>query len=291
MLLQEIMKNTPRISHDYSDLSTAKKTMEEVAMEINETKRRAESAEELELLAPRFSPLIEGLVKPDRSILKFSPIEFCAPQSSKRIVQRRMFLLSDLLIIAKTERDLFGRETYNVHCLWWMRDLDLLKNSSLQPDELKSLSSELHNYEGSWTMLKSPNGLVFLLAENETEQLELERIFERSIDLQKSQSVRKTDVVKEGFMSKKGDGRFAGWKNRFFRLVPPYLYYFRQPNDVNPMGKINLKAVQSVEMLDRQNNKRFAFCIVTKDRTHAFSVATSDEYQEWTHTICAIVKP
>lgn len=92
------------------------------------------------------------------------------------------------------------------------------------------------------------------------------------------------DYNKYGWLTKQG-GSYKSWKERFCILKGTNLYYFSDPNDSEPKGKVNLKGqmIRHLTPVEAYNEvqKDNVIKIYTSQRTWYFFADTMQEAVEW----------
>jgi len=84
------------------------------------------------------------------------------------------------------------------------------------------------------------------------------------------------DIVKQGFLQKKGANR-RNWTSRWFVLKNKYLFYFKNQKDQTPKGMIALVGVK-VAPSDR---KPYCFAISSANREYLICGKNQTEVDEW----------
>ncbi|KAL9644563.1 hypothetical protein ABK040_009427 [Willaertia magna] len=92
------------------------------------------------------------------------------------------------------------------------------------------------------------------------------------------------EYSKAGWLTKQG-GSYKSWKERFCVLKGTYLYYFKNPSEPEPQGKVNLKG-QMIRHLSPQEaydevQKSNVIKIFTAQRTWYFFADTMQDAVEW----------
>ncbi|KAJ3450780.1 rho gtpase-activating protein 68f [Anaeramoeba flamelloides] len=91
-------------------------------------------------------------------------------------------------------------------------------------------------------------------------------------------NIPKSQIVKEGWLTKKGE-KFKNWKKRYFKLYPRSLKYFKLPQDFMPLGTVLLpKAV--IEKSPKKRQKGLFF-IRTPTRVWQFKAESETDRQGW----------
>eukprot|EP01083_Nonionella_stella_P134475 409138_1 len=104
-----------------------------------------------------------------------------------------------------------------------------------------------------------------------------------------------SQVIKEGYIWKKGAATYAGWKKRYFKLVPnKQLRYYANKSTRKPKGIIDIDGLETHYIkttAKAYDSKQFGFCIVTADRTYRLSVTTSRDRTEWIEKLRQYIDP
>ncbi|KAH3765232.1 lim domain protein [Pelomyxa schiedti] len=92
-----------------------------------------------------------------------------------------------------------------------------------------------------------------------------------------------SEIVKQGFLSKKGSQR-RNWTNRWFVLKKNYLYYFKTNKDRVPKGVIN---IQGCDVRQGESaNKQYSFNLTASDgRIYIIATQTNDDCLAWVKAI------
>eukprot|EP00026_Physarum_polycephalum_P001139 Phypoly_transcript_01140.p1 GENE.Phypoly_transcript_01140~~Phypoly_transcript_01140.p1 ORF type:complete len:1157 (+),score=266.27 Phypoly_transcript_01140:117-3587(+) len=84
------------------------------------------------------------------------------------------------------------------------------------------------------------------------------------------------DIVKQGFLQKKGANR-RNWTSRWFVLKNKYLFYFKNQKDQTPKGMISLVGVK----LAPSDRKPYCFAIFSANREYLICGKNQTEVDEW----------
>jgi len=94
-------------------------------------------------------------------------------------------------------------------------------------------------------------------------------------------------VIRKGYMVKQG-GRIKTWKKRWFVLDSSKLTYYRDMNEINPLGTISLQVCEGV--LEDATTKKNCFMVVTKARTYKMTAPTRHEMAEWMVSVKNVIQ-
>ncbi|KAL6056395.1 Rho GTPase-activating protein 6 [Balamuthia mandrillaris] len=93
------------------------------------------------------------------------------------------------------------------------------------------------------------------------------------------------DVVKEGFLVKKG-ATIRNWKKRWFVLKYQSFAYYKSAEDKTPAGVIDLKDC----CVESSNEKPNSFCVNTAGRSYVIQCSTAQEQHEWMHAVNSCIE-
>mmetsp|Transcript_49521 Transcript_49521/g.60794 ORF Transcript_49521/g.60794 Transcript_49521/m.60794 type:complete len:366 (+) Transcript_49521:218-1315(+) len=103
----------------------------------------------------------------------------------------------------------------------------------------------------------------------------------------------KIEIVKKGFVFKKGEGTFAGWKLRYIKLSSNKTIQYYTDNNMSTLkGSIHLSGILSddIKMSNKTNgNDTFGFMINDKKRKWLFCVKSENEMKSWIKNIRDVV--
>ncbi|EDR21492.1 hypothetical protein EDI_062060 [Entamoeba dispar SAW760] len=85
---------------------------------------------------------------------------------------------------------------------------------------------------------------------------------------------------KVGFLLKKKVSKVSGWKRRWVVLCRGFLFYYNNPKDEIPIGKMQLKDTY-IQFLGSDGEKQFVFQYENKPDCYHFSCESEEEYISW----------
>lgn len=98
--------------------------------------------------------------------------------------------------------------------------------------------------------------------------------------------------IKEGSMTKMGDVR-QNWKERWFRLAPGYLFYFKSPKDApkKQLGVVDLTSTPEFSITVTRSTKKpvGCFAVNTPSREWFFTATSEKEANEWIQAISSAI--
>ena len=83
-----------------------------------------------------------------------------------------------------------------------------------------------------------------------------------------------------GFLLKKKITKVSGWKHRWVVLCCGYLYYYLNPKDDVPIGKLLINKT-NVRFLGSTSEKNFVFSYEHKQDEYHFACENEEEYLNW----------
>ena len=124
--------------------------------------------------------------------------------------------------------------------------------------------------------------IYFMKSEDEQDMRTWVQLFTEARELTGSEENTAQGLQKRGWMSKQG-GKMRVWQKRMFHLRGNMLYYYKNPQDLDPAGVIPLSncTVESLKM----ENKNFVFQVSTRYRNYYLSVETQQEFDDWREII------
>ncbi|KAN0019141.1 hypothetical protein ACTFIU_002343 [Dictyostelium citrinum] len=109
LLLSELLSCTPTDHRDYENVKKALSVIQELALNINESKRTAEGLEKIILIQSCLTKFIE-LVKPHRRLIKDGPLLF---ERRGKLKERYLFLFNDSLLLCKKLNNILSTSDHN----------------------------------------------------------------------------------------------------------------------------------------------------------------------------------
>eukprot|EP01117_Protostelium_nocturnum_P010705 TRINITY_DN3855_c0_g1_i3.p1 TRINITY_DN3855_c0_g1~~TRINITY_DN3855_c0_g1_i3.p1 ORF type:complete len:2342 (+),score=837.04 TRINITY_DN3855_c0_g1_i3:2301-9326(+) len=103
-----------------------------------------------------------------------------------------------------------------------------------------------------------------------------------------------TAVAKSGYLAVQEKLFLSrGWKQQWFVLQEPYLYYYKNAQSPTPLGMIDLRELVSAELgesIDSKSKvKLVSFQLATTRRTFSFRTQTDEEKDQWISSIQSVV--
>ncbi|KAJ6254352.1 endophilin-a [Anaeramoeba flamelloides] len=95
---------------------------------------------------------------------------------------------------------------------------------------------------------------------------------------EQTSNIPKSQIVKEGWLVKKGE-KFKNWKKRYFKLYSRSLKYHKTPTDFVPLGTVLLQ--DAVVEKSPKKRKKGLFTIQTPNRLWHFKAVGEIERQGW----------
>ena len=93
-------------------------------------------------------------------------------------------------------------------------------------------------------------------------------------------------MEKQGILVKRGEN-VRNWKARYFNLTEDSLNYYNSEEDLKKsmLGTINFADIESEDMISLSCVRRFAFKIITMNRTYFFMARSIEESRDWQNAI------
>ncbi|ELP90176.1 hypothetical protein EIN_406400 [Entamoeba invadens IP1] len=85
---------------------------------------------------------------------------------------------------------------------------------------------------------------------------------------------------KVGFLLKKKLSTVSGWKRRWVVLCRGFLFYYNNPKDEIPIGKMQIKE-DCINFLGSDSEKQFVFSYENKPALYHFACESEEEYLSW----------
>eukprot|EP01091_Cochliopodium_minus_P014144 TRINITY_DN4743_c0_g2_i1.p1 TRINITY_DN4743_c0_g2~~TRINITY_DN4743_c0_g2_i1.p1 ORF type:complete len:1065 (-),score=302.40 TRINITY_DN4743_c0_g2_i1:84-3278(-) len=136
--------------------------------------------------------------------------------------------------------------------------------------------------------IETPGRTFWITFEDESELLSWQEAIDRVInELNKgvyavsSGNTKPEDVIKEGYLVKKGNNIKNDWKRRFFVLKDDYINYYDTHNDTEPLGTIKLITLS----VSASNLKPYCIQFTTPNRKYFAYATNGEEMNEWLNLI------
>ncbi|EGG19880.1 RhoGEF domain-containing protein [Cavenderia fasciculata] len=108
--------------------------------------------------------------------------------------------------------------------------------------------------------------------------------FSANISKQASITIQLGEIVKQGYLTKKGAMR-RNWTKRWFVLKQNYLFYFKTSRDKKPKGIIQLVNVGAVKSFYKPNCMAIKSLVDREEREFLICATSASELEEWIKAI------
>jgi len=281
LLLKAVKKHTPKSSRHYQTIKTAKTMISELAAFLNDKKRSFDNMRRIELIQRSLNGKIPNLMTSGREFLAETVVKEQDMQA-RMLIDRRIFLFNDSLLIATSSNSKFDRLIYLSGAE--MNARTPLK-MSLKVDDVSLIV--IFQTESEKTRWVSLVGHAIETLHFQEQESALKDFAAPGFSRPK---VLNSVVLHQGYLLKHRRSS-GGWNKRWFVLEQGVLYYFKNPSkvqDITDRGTIDLGAYSVRYPLDwtSGHKRRFGFELTSRHRP-IFILATEDSRSrdEWVNAI------
>lgn len=281
LLLKAVKKHTPKASRHYQTIQTAKTMISELAGFLNDRKRAFDNMRKIELIQRSLNGKIPNLMTVGREFVAETIVKE-EDAVARLIIDRRMFLFNDSILLATASNNKFDRLIYLNGA---EMNAKFTRKMTLRVDDI-SLAVVFQTEPEKVRWVSLIGHAIETLAFQEQESV-LKDFAPSGLSRPK---VLHSVILHQGWLLKhrKSSG---GWNKRWFVLEQGVLYYFKNPNklqDITNRGTIDLGAYSIRAPLDWTVNhkRRYGFELVSRNRA-SFVLAAEDQItrDDWARVI------
>jgi hypothetical protein len=281
LLLKAVKKNTPKSSRHHQTIKTAKTMISELGQFLNDRKRSFDNMRKIELIQRSLNGKIPNLLTTGREFIAESVVKE-EDANARLIIDRRIFLFNDSLLVATATNNKFDRLIY-------------LTGAEMQARASRRLMLRIEDV----TLV-----VVFPTEPEKTRWVALVGHVIETLAFQEQESVLKefvpsgysrpkvlnSVILHQGYLLKHRRSS-GGWNKRWFVLEQGVLYYVKNPSktqDITERGTIDLGAYSVRNPLDWTSGSKRRHGFELTSRTRPIFVLASEDTRsrdEWVNAI------